>query len=144
LIPVITMHLNLSIICSCGKAPCSEKLAACQETLMSQRLPIFARLTQLAEFRRKNMAFIATLEDLDLVREIGLHQADDDPATLKTLFLKGIGSVATLQRRISRLKRLGVIHQSKVEHDKRLVRLVLSPPVWRSYGELSRLMLRTR
>jgi len=111
---------------------------------MSQQLPIFSRLTQLAEYRRRHLPFIRTLEDLELVREIGLHQSEGRPATLKTLFLKGIASVATVQRRISRLKRLGVVHQSKVEHDRRMVRLVLSPPVWRSFGELHRLMQKSR
>ena len=111
---------------------------------MSQRLRIFTRLSQVADFRRRHLPFIRTLEDLELVREIGRHQSEGDPATLKTLFLKGIGSVATVQRRISRLRRLGVVLQSRVEHDKRLVRLVLSPPVWRSYAELSRLMMKSR
>src|SRR5438105_3896790 len=111
---------------------------------MSQRLPIFGRLTQLAEFRRRHLPFIRTLEDLELVREIGLHQSEGRPATLKTLFLKGIGSVATVQRRVSRLKRLGVVQQSKVDHDKRLVTLMLSPAVLRSYGELNRLMQKSR
>lgn len=111
---------------------------------MSQRLHIFGRLTQLAEYRRRHLPFIRTLEDLELVREIGLHQSNGEPTTLKMLFLKGIGSVATVQRRVSRLKRLGVIQQSRVEHDKRLVRLVLSPPVWRSYDQLNRTMLKTR
>jgi hypothetical protein len=111
---------------------------------MPQRLRIFSQLSQVADFRRRHLPFIRTLEDLELVREIGRHQAEGDPATLKTLFLKGIGSVATVQRRISRLKRLGVVQPSRVEHDKRLVRLVLSPPVWRSYAELSRLMMKSR
>src|SRR5207237_1290712 len=83
-------------------------------------LRIFKRLTQLSQFRRRHLSFIQTLEDLDLVREIGLHQSQRDPLTLKVLFLKGIASVATVQRRLSRLKRLGVVCQSKVEHDNRL------------------------
>lgn len=105
---------------------------------------IFSRLQQLSDFRRRQLPFVKTLEDLDLLREIGLHQAAGDPVTLKVLFLKGLGSVATVQRRLSRLKRLGVVEQSKVEHDRRLVRLVLAPPVWRSYDQLNRMMRRTR
>ena len=105
---------------------------------------IFNRLQQLSDFRRRHLPFVRTLEDLDLIREIGSHQAAGDSVTLGLLFLKGIGSVATVQRRIGRLKRLGVVQQSRVEHDKRLVRLVLSPPVWRSYEQLNRMMLKTR
>jgi hypothetical protein len=111
---------------------------------MSKSLRIFNRLNLLSDFRRRHLPFVRTLEDLDLVREIGLHQANGEFATLKTLFLAGIGSVATVQRRISRLKRLGVVQQSKVEHDRRLVRLLLAPPVRRSYDRLNRMMLKTR
>ena len=66
---------------------------------------------------------------MDLVREIGLHQSEGEPLTLKLLFLKGIGSVATVQRRLSRLRRLGVMHQSKTEHDKRLIKVTLNPQI---------------
>ena len=107
-------------------------------------LRIFNRLQQLSDFRRRHLPFVKTLEDLDLVREIGSHQAAGDPVTLKVLFLKGLGSVATVQRRLSRLKRLGIVQQSKVQHDRRLVRLALAPPVWRSYKQLNRIMLKTR
>jgi len=107
-------------------------------------LRIFSRLTQISDYRRLYMPFIQTIEDLDIVREIGMHQALGEPATLKVLFLKGIASVATVQRRLSRLKRLGIVNQSKVEHDQRLVTLTLSPAVWQTYGRLSRIMMRTR
>jgi hypothetical protein len=107
-------------------------------------LRVFNRLSQIAEFRRKHLPFVQTIEDFDLLREIGLHQACKQPLTLKLLFLKGIASVATVQRRVARLKRLGVVHQSKVTHDKRLVTLTLSPPIWRSFTHLSRLMARMR
>ena len=109
-----------------------------------QSLRIFQRLTQLSDFRRGHLPFIQTLGDLDLLREIGLHQMQGRPTTLKELFLKGIASVATVQRRLNRLKRLGVISQSRAEHDKRLVRLTISPPVWRVYRYLDRLMVKTR
>src|SRR5882672_3412566 len=99
-------------------------------------LETFRRLKTLAEFRRRHLPFIRTLEDMDLVREIGLHQSEGQPLTLKVLFLKGIGSVATVQRRLSRLKRLGVVHQSKAEHDKRLVKLTISPQVWRLFARM--------
>jgi hypothetical protein len=81
---------------------------------------------------------------MDLVREIGLHPSEDDPLTLKLLFLKGIGFVATVQRRLSRLKRLRVVHQLKAEHDKRLMKLTISPKVWRLYGQMGRLMVKPR
>ena len=38
---------------------------------MAPTLRIFNRLTQIADFRRRHLPFIQTLEDLELVREIG-------------------------------------------------------------------------
>ena len=83
------------------------------------------------------MPFVKTLEDMDLLREIGIHQEKGDPIALKSLFLRGIGSVATVQRRLSRLKRLGVVHQSRATHDKRIVHLTLAPALMSKYRKLS-------
>jgi len=82
------------------------------------------------------MPFVKTLEDLDIIWEIGLHQEAGAPTTLKLLFLKGIGSVATVQRRLSRLKRLGVVHRSRATHDKRIVKLTVDPALLRKFHRL--------
>ena len=103
-------------------------------------MKIFHILKALTDFRKRHMPFVKTLEDLDLLREIGFHQETGDPITLKVLFLQGIGSVATIQRRLSRLKRLGVVHESRAEHDKRLVKLMLSATVVRDYGRVFGMM----
>src|SRR5438270_317571 len=55
----------------------------------------FQALKELHEFRRRHLPFLKTVEDLELVREIGLCQVRSRPLMLKTLFLQGIGSVAT-------------------------------------------------
>lgn len=94
-------------------------------------LKTFRALTAASELRRHHFPFVQTLDDLDLVREIGLHQAMGHPVTLKVLFLKTNGSVATIQRRLARLKRLGVVAQSKAGHDKRVRTLTLSPDIWK-------------
>jgi hypothetical protein len=99
-------------------------------------LKIFDKVIQLTEFRRRHLPFVKTLEDLDIVRVIGVHQERGNPLTLKLLFLAGIGSVATVQRRLSRLKRLGVVHQSRVAHDKRLIKLTIDPVLMRKYRKL--------
>lgn len=53
----------------------------------------FHALKELHEFRRDRLPFLKTVEDLELVREIGLQQARGRSLVLKTLFLQGIGSV---------------------------------------------------
>ena len=100
----------------------------------------FQALKELHEFRRQHLPFLKTVEDVELVREIGLHQVRGRPLTLKTLFLQGIGSVATVQRRLTRLKRLGVIQQSRAIHDKRILHLAIAPHVWAIYRRMGRLM----
>src|SRR5690348_3176596 len=102
-------------------------------------MKIFHKIKSLSEFRRQYLPFVRTLEDVDILREIGLHQETGDPITLRQLYLRGIGSVATVQRRVSRLKRLGVVHQVRAAHDKRLVNLTLTPALLLKHRKLAAL-----
>ncbi|OFW25851.1 MAG: hypothetical protein A3H97_10305 [Acidobacteria bacterium RIFCSPLOWO2_02_FULL_65_29] len=51
-----------------------------------------------------------------------------------------MASVATVQRRLNRLKRLGVVRQARARHDKRLVMFTLNPSAWKHYAGLGRMM----
>jgi DNA-binding MarR family transcriptional regulator len=99
---------------------------------------VFRALKAAGDFRRRHMPFVATLEDQDLIREIGFAQAMARPLTLKQLFTHGIASVATVQRRLARLKRLGVVQQTRVTHDRRIRRLTLSPEATRLFARWGR------
>jgi len=79
----------------------------------------------LSAFRREHFPFLKTLEDQDLVREIGYHQEVGSPVTMKALLLAGIASTATVQRRLARLRKLGVVLQNRASHDGRVVKLTL-------------------
>jgi len=103
-------------------------------------MKIFHALKALTDYRKRHMPFVKTLEDLDILREIGLHQEAGNPITLKVLYLQGISSVATVQRRLSRLKRLGVVHESRAIHDKRLVKLTLDSTFSREFSRMYALM----
>jgi hypothetical protein len=94
---------------------------------------VFKRLRGLTDFERQHLGFLRTIEDHYLVREIGLHQADGRPLTLKQLFLLDVGSVATVQRRLRRLRQLGVIHQHRSSADGRAIELTLSPKTIRLF-----------
>jgi DNA-binding MarR family transcriptional regulator len=87
----------------------------------------FQKLKTLRELERQQLPFLRTVEDFDIVVQIGYHAEAASPLTLKQLFLLGIGSAATIQRRLSRLKRLGVVQHKRVERDRRSVELSLSP-----------------
>ena len=104
-------------------------------------IKIFQSLKAASDFRRHHMPFLQTLVDIDLVREIGLYQVRRHPVTLKLLFTKGIASVATVQRRLERLRRLGAVEQSRSDGDKRVVHLTLSPSVLKLYRKQNRLRL---
>ena len=102
-------------------------------------MDVFRRLRALKDFEREHLRVLATVEDHNLVREIGFHQAGGTPLTLKQLFLLDIGSVATVQRRLRRMRQLGVVQQRRAQSDRRAVELMLTPKylkVFRKYGEL--------
>src|SRR6185295_5799032 len=101
-------------------------------------LRVFRALKLAGDFRRQHMSFIATLEDQDLVREIGIAQATGKPLSLKALFAHGIASVATVQRRLARLRRLGIVEQTRAAHDKRILYLTLSPKARKLFSNWSR------
>jgi hypothetical protein len=88
---------------------------------------VFQRLRTLRIFERQQLSFLRTIEDHNLVREIGYHQAEGMPLTLKQLFLLDIGSVATVQRRLRRLRHIGIVQQKKSVSDGRAVEITLAP-----------------
>jgi len=100
----------------------------------------FRALKALHEYRKRHLPFLQTVEDIELMREIGLSQAAGNPMQLKALFLLGIGSAATIQRRLARLRRLGVVLQTRAEHDRRVIRLSIDPKVLKLYEHMGKLM----
>ena len=101
---------------------------------------IFAHLRKLRAFEQRHLAFLLTLEDFDVVHAIGMHQEGGALLTLKHMLAYDIGSVATLQRRLARLKRLGVVLESRSAHDRRNVHLELSPRTLRTFQRYSALL----
>lgn len=100
---------------------------------------IFERLRARTAFERQHLNHLRTLEDHALVHEIGYCQAQGKPLTLKQIFLLDAGSVATVQRRLRRLKQLGVIQQRRSAVDRRAVELTLSPKYQRIFARYGRL-----
>lgn len=105
-------------------------------------MKIFEKLRSLRVFEREQFEFLETLEDFDLVKEIGYHQEAGLPLTLKLLFLQNIGSVATIQRRLRRLKRLGVVQQRRSVNDKRNIELTINPEVCNLYRKAALILKR--
>jgi hypothetical protein len=104
------------------------------------KMHVFEYLQQLRTFERKHLPFVRTMEDLNMLYLIGLHQERGMPMTLKHMLSFGIGSAATLERRLARMKRLGVVTQSRSESDRRNVELKLGPKTWRIFQRYATLI----
>jgi|KBSMisStandDraft_5_1062788.scaffolds.fasta_scaffold871333_1 hypothetical protein len=101
----------------------------------------FAALRAMRRFQKAQLPFLETLEDLAVLTEIGFHQEQGTPISLKQLFLAEIGAAATVQRRLARLKRLGVVQQLRRDDDRRMAHLTINPalsPVVRRYAAVIR------
>ena len=94
---------------------------------------VFLAIATIRRFEQSRLPVNLTLVDLAIIHEIGFHQQDGALVTLKTLHRAAIGSPATVQRCISKLKRLGVIVDVKAHADRRLTSLTLSPAVIKLY-----------
>jgi hypothetical protein len=96
---------------------------------------VFAALRTARAFRRRHLNFLETVEDMDLVLEIGYHQERGEPLSMKQLQLQGIASVPTLQRRLRRLRLAGAVVIRRSASDGRAVEVLLSPRVMRAYAK---------
>ena len=101
----------------------------------------FAALRAMHRFQKAQLPFLETLEDFAVLTEIGFHQEQGTPISLKQLFLAEIGAAATVQRRLTRLKKLGVVRQLRRDDDRRMAHLTINPalsPVVRRYAAVIR------
>jgi DNA-binding MarR family transcriptional regulator len=101
---------------------------------------LFEKLRALRVFEKQHLDFFSTVEDHHLIGEIGYHQAKGKPLTLKQLFLLDVGSVATVQRRLRRLKELGLVQHRRAASDRRAVELTLTPKCVRIFAKYDALM----
>ena len=101
---------------------------------------VFARLRAQRAFEKRHLPFLQTIVDFDLVVEIGYHAARGKPLALKQLYHLGIGAVATIERRLARLKRLGVVEHRRSIEDARHRELTLSEKLRRAFAQYDALL----
>ena len=104
-------------------------------------LSLFQRLKAARAYEKRNLAFLKTPEDHDLICEIGWHQALGKPLTVKQIFLLGLGSPATVQRRLASLRRLGVIQQRRCDQDRRSVEVTIAPKALKAFAQYEELLV---
>jgi len=100
----------------------------------------YERLRAIRAFEREHLRVLQTVEDFNVVLEIAYHEALGRPLNLKQLVLLDTGSMTTVQRRLRRLKREGVIEQHKSRTDRRALEFRLSPRFRRLYAEYGALI----
>lgn len=106
----------------------------------------FKQLARLRAFEKKHLPHLLTIEDFDIVRSVGVKQELGKPFLLKHLYLEGIGSVATVTRRLNKLRKQGTLMALPHGDDRRNIVLTLAPSVlnvYARYGILLNSMVNT-
>jgi DNA-binding MarR family transcriptional regulator len=108
--------------------------------LESRALRVIGRLRAMRAFERRHLHHLRTLEDRDLICEIGYHQGERRPLTLSQIYRLGLGSVATVQRRLRRLRHEGCIRQTRSTRDRRTLEFTLSPKLLQVFDQYAALL----
>ena len=89
-------------------------------------MKLFTGLKKIREFERDQLPFLKSLIDFDIIVEIGYAEEQDQPLTLKQLFLLNIGSRTTVRRKLARLIEEGIVTRRKHAYDNRAAVLTIS------------------
>lgn len=82
---------------------------------------LFGKLRQISSARRQVLPFIQSIEDIDIVFAIGAAYDEGAPLGLKQLEMLKLAPPSTLQRRLSRLVRDGVLKKTAQSGDGRRI-----------------------
>lgn len=105
---------------------------------------VFTKLRNIRTFERRRLRFLRTMEDLDVLCEIGLHQEKGRPLTMKELHRLRLGSVPTMQRRLRRLRQFGAVASRRTERDGRAVELKITPRALKLFNRYAALLAKRR
>jgi len=89
-------------------------------------MKLFTGLKKIREFERQHLPFLKSIVDLDIVIEIGYAEEQEQPLTLKQLFLLNIRSRTTVRRKLRRLIDQGIVTRRKHSNDHRASLLTIS------------------
>jgi len=101
---------------------------------------IFERMRAFRALENQHIPILKTELDRHLIGEIGYHQAKGRPVSVNQLFLLNIGSIATIQRHLRRLRELGAVQHRRAASDRRTVELTLSPKCARIFTKYDSLI----
>ena len=89
-------------------------------------MKLFTGLRKIREFERLQLPFLKSVVDFDIVIEIGYAEEQEQPLTLKQLFLLNIRSRTTVRRKLRRLIDQGIVLRRKHAKDNRASLLTIS------------------
>ncbi len=89
-------------------------------------MKLFAALRTIREFEKRQLPFLKSIVDFDLIIEIGYAEEQQQPLTPKQIVLLNICSRTTVRRRLERLIEQGIVRRRKNANDQRSVLLTIS------------------
>ena len=89
-------------------------------------MKLFTGLKKIREFERRQLPFLRSVVDFDIVIEIGYAEEQGQPLTLKQLLLLNICSRTTVRRKLARLIEQGIVIRRKQVNDHRASLLIIS------------------
>jgi len=98
-------------------------------------MKLFTGLKQIREFERRQLPFLRSVVDFDIVIEIGYAEEQEQPLTLKQLFLMSLSSRTTVRRKLARLIEQGIVTRRKQASDHRASLLTISASTVKLLGK---------
>jgi DNA-binding MarR family transcriptional regulator len=89
-------------------------------------MKLFAALRTIREFERRQLPVLKSIVDFDIIIEIGYAEEQQQPLTLKQIFLLNLSSRTTVRRRLARLIEEGVVRRRRNAKDQRSSLLTIS------------------
>ena len=98
-------------------------------------MKLFTGLKKIRDFERRQLPFLKTVVDFDIVIEIGFAEEQEQPLTLKQLFLLSLSSRTTVRRKLARLIEREIVIRRKHANDHRASLLTISPSIVKVLGK---------
>src|SRR5437667_12771502 len=97
-------------------------------------MKLFTGLKKIRELERRQLPFLESVVDFDIVVEIGYAEEQGQSLTLKQLFLLNIRSRTTVRRKLAALIEQGILIRRKHANDHRASLLIISPSTVKQLG----------
>ncbi len=98
-------------------------------------MKILTGLKKIRDFERRQLPFLKTVVDFDIVIEIGYAEEQGQSLTLKQLFLMNLSSRTTVRRKLAALIERGIVMRRKQANDHRASLFTIAPSIVKVLGK---------